>query len=109
MSHPPSGVAARPVVWIGEACASALEVPYDVPIGAKPAAQPLRHVVPGAGRITPMAKATAERYGGEYSLVYMDIDERLHRIPAVYSDPREIEWRMHRDYDPRSDAPTSSC
>ena len=29
----------------------------------------------------------------------MDIDDRLHRIPAAYRDPREIEKRMHRDYD----------
>lgn len=57
------------------------------------------HVVPGAGRITSMAKATREEYQNEYSLVYMDIDDRLHRIPAVTRDPREIEWRMHRDYD----------
>ncbi len=46
-----------------------------------------------------MAKATREQYQGEYSLVYMDIDDRLNRIPAAYSDPREIEKRMHRDYD----------
>ena len=57
------------------------------------------HLIPGAGRITSMAKATREEYQGEYSLVYMDIDDRLNRIPAAYSDPREIEKRMHRDYD----------
>ncbi|HKC31873.1 MAG TPA: multicopper oxidase domain-containing protein [Xanthobacteraceae bacterium] len=57
------------------------------------------HLIPGAGRIEPMAKATAEQVQGEYSLVYMDIDDRLNRIPAAYSDPREIERRMHRDYD----------
>ena len=57
------------------------------------------HLVPGAGRITSMAKATREEYQNEYSLVYMDIDDRLNRIPAAYSDPREIEKRMHRDYD----------
>jgi manganese oxidase len=57
------------------------------------------HLVPGAGRITSMAKATREEYQNEYSLVYMDIDDRLHRIPAAYRDPREIEKRMHRDYD----------
>jgi manganese oxidase len=57
------------------------------------------HLVPGAGRITSMAKATREDYQNEYSLVYMDIDDRLNRIPAAYSDPREIEKRMHRDYD----------
>jgi len=57
------------------------------------------HLIPGAGRITSMAKATREEYQGEYSLVYMDIDDRLNRISAAYSDPREIEKRMHRDYD----------
>jgi Cu/Ag efflux protein CusF len=57
------------------------------------------HLIPGAGRITSMAKATREQYQNEYSLIYMDIDDRLHRIPAAYRDPREIEMRMHRDYD----------
>jgi FtsP/CotA-like multicopper oxidase with cupredoxin domain/Cu/Ag efflux protein CusF len=57
------------------------------------------HLIPGGGRIEPMAKATREQYQGEYSLVYVDIDDRLNRIPAAYSDPREIEKRMHRDYD----------
>jgi manganese oxidase len=57
------------------------------------------HLIPGAGRITSMAKATREEYQNEYALVYMDIDDRLHRIPATYSDPREIEKRMHRDFD----------
>ena len=47
-----------------------------------------------------LAKATVEEgYGREYSLVYMDIDARLNRIPAAYKDPREIEKRMHREYD----------
>jgi hypothetical protein len=57
------------------------------------------HLVPGAGRILSMSKATREEYDNEYSLVYMDIDDRLNRIPAAYSDPREVEKRMHRDYD----------
>jgi FtsP/CotA-like multicopper oxidase with cupredoxin domain len=57
------------------------------------------HLIPGAGRITSMSKSTREQYQNEYSLVYMDIDDRLNRIPAAYSDPREIEKRMHRDYD----------
>jgi len=57
------------------------------------------HLIPGAGRIQSMAKATREEYQNEYSLVYMDIDDRLHRIPAAYADPREIEKRMHREYD----------
>src|SRR5437016_5636612 len=57
------------------------------------------HLIPGAGRIASMSKATREEYQNEYSLVYMDIDDRLNRIPAAYSDPREIEKRMHREYD----------
>src|SRR5262245_53570680 len=57
------------------------------------------HLIPGAGRISSMSKATREEYQNEYSLVYMDIDDRLNRIPAAYSDPREIEKRMHREYD----------
>src|SRR5262249_55228918 len=57
------------------------------------------HVVPGAGRIISMAKATREQYQNEYSLGYMDIADRLNQIPAAYRDPREIEKRMHRDYD----------
>ena len=58
------------------------------------------HLVPGAGRMPDLAKATLEEgYDREYSLVYMDIDDRLNRIPAAYKDPREIEKRMHREYD----------
>ncbi len=58
------------------------------------------HLVPGAGRMPDLAKATVEEgYDREYSLVYMDIDARLNRIPAAYKDPREIEKRMHREYD----------
>ena len=58
------------------------------------------HLVIGAGRMPDLAKATVEEgYDREYSLVYMDIDSRLNRIPAAYRDPREIEYRMHRDYD----------
>ncbi len=56
-------------------------------------------LIPGAGRITDLTKAALEHYQREYSLVYMDIDERLNRIPAAYRDPREIEKRMHREYD----------
>ena len=56
-------------------------------------------VVVGAGRIWPMAKGTAEDFQGEYSLVYQDVDERLNRIALAYTDPREVEMRMHRDYD----------
>ena len=40
-----------------------------------------------------------EHFQREYSLVYMDIDARHNRIPAAFKDPREIEKRMHRDYD----------
>lgn len=57
------------------------------------------HLIPGAGRIHDLTKAALEHYDREYSLVYMDIDDRLNRIPAAYHDPREIEKRMHRDYD----------
>ena len=57
------------------------------------------HLIPGAGRIPDLAKAAIGKYQREYSLVYMDIDDRLNRIPAAYKDPREIEKRMHRDYD----------
>ena len=58
------------------------------------------HLVIGAGRMPDLAKATVEEgYKREYSLVYMDIDARLNRIPAAYKDPREIEKRMHREYD----------
>jgi FtsP/CotA-like multicopper oxidase with cupredoxin domain len=57
-------------------------------------------LVVGAGRMPDLAKATVEAgYGREYSLVYMDIDDRLNRIPAAYKDPRETEKRMHREYD----------
>ena len=57
------------------------------------------HLVPGAGRIKDLAKAAKGRYQREYSLVYTDIDSALNRIPAAYKDPREIEKRMHREYD----------
>ena len=57
------------------------------------------HLFPGAGRIQDLSKAAIEHYQREYSLVYMDIDDRLNRIPATFTDPREIEKRMHREYD----------
>lgn len=58
------------------------------------------NLVIGAGRMPDLAKAAVEEgYDREYSLVYMDIDARLNRIPAAYRDPREIEKRMHREYD----------
>ena len=56
-------------------------------------------LVSGAGRIEVLAKGTAEEHNREYSLVLMDIDDRLNRIVAAYGDPREIERRVHRDYD----------
>jgi FtsP/CotA-like multicopper oxidase with cupredoxin domain/Cu/Ag efflux protein CusF len=57
------------------------------------------HVIVGAGRIPVLGRAAAGRYQREYSLVYMDIDDRLNAIPATTQDPREIEQRMHREYD----------
>ena len=58
-----------------------------------------RHLIIGAGEIKGMAKAQAERYDREYSLVYTDIDDQLNDIPAQYEDPRQIEKKMHREYD----------
>ncbi|HTC23820.1 MAG TPA: multicopper oxidase domain-containing protein, partial [Gemmatimonadales bacterium] len=59
-----------------------------------------RHLIVGAGRISDLAKAEIEEgYGREYSLVYMDIDDRLNQIPASNTNPAEVERRMHRDYD----------
>jgi FtsP/CotA-like multicopper oxidase with cupredoxin domain/Cu/Ag efflux protein CusF len=59
-----------------------------------------RHVIVGAGRIDDLARAEREQgFTSEYSLVYMDMDDRLNAIPASTPDPREIEARMHRDYD----------
>jgi FtsP/CotA-like multicopper oxidase with cupredoxin domain/Cu/Ag efflux protein CusF len=59
-----------------------------------------RHLIVGAGRIPDLARAEVEQgYGREYSLVYMDVDDRLNRIPALSKDPQEIERRMHREYD----------
>lgn len=57
------------------------------------------HLVPGAGKVPDLARAAEEYYDREYSLVYMDIESPLHRLPQVVTDPRELEWRMHRDYD----------
>lgn len=58
------------------------------------------HLVLGAGKMPDLSAAVAdEGYDREYSLVYMDIDARLNRIPAAYTDPREIEKRMHREYE----------
>ena len=57
------------------------------------------HLIVGAGEIKDLAKAQAERYDREYSLVYTDIDDRLNAIPTDYADPRQIEKKMHREYD----------
>ena len=56
-------------------------------------------LVIGAGAIQDLSTAVAEDYATEHSLVYSDVDSDLHRLPLQLSDPREIEWRMHRDYD----------
>jgi FtsP/CotA-like multicopper oxidase with cupredoxin domain/Cu/Ag efflux protein CusF len=59
-----------------------------------------RHLIVGAGRLPDLGRAEIEQgYRREYSLVYMDIDDRLNGIPATYTDPQEIERRMHREYD----------
>ncbi|MBK5105275.1 MAG: multicopper oxidase domain-containing protein [Burkholderiales bacterium] len=59
-----------------------------------------RHLIVGAGRIPDPARAVREAgYTKEYSLVYSDLDDRLNRIVSTTQDPREIERRMHRDYD----------
>jgi FtsP/CotA-like multicopper oxidase with cupredoxin domain/Cu/Ag efflux protein CusF len=58
------------------------------------------HLIIGAGRIPDIAAAEREEgYTREYSLVYQDVDDRLHRIPTLYKDPMEIERAMHREYD----------
>lgn len=56
-------------------------------------------LVIGAGAITDMAKATAERYDREYSLVYSDVDERLNNIPLMSRGAAETSRKMHREYD----------
>jgi len=58
-----------------------------------------RHLIVGAGEIKDLAKAQAEQYDREYSLVYTDIDDRLNAMPTQYKDPRQIEKKMHREYD----------
>ena len=58
------------------------------------------HLVPGAGRIRDLAAAAGEDHRREYSLVYMDVDERLNRIPQTEADPREIDKRLLRQSDP---------
>jgi len=56
------------------------------------------HLIPGAGRIADLAKAALDQYEREYSLVYMDIDSRLNQMVEDYKDPRQIEKKMHREY-----------
>ena len=56
-------------------------------------------LVIGAGAVPDLSAASAETYATEHSLVYSDVDSNLHRLPLQIADPREIEWRMHRDYD----------
>ncbi|EPX83851.1 multicopper oxidase domain-containing protein [Salipiger mucosus] len=58
--------------------------------------QPL---VIGAGEISDLSAAVSADYATEHSLVYSDVDSNLHRLPLQVADPRELEWRMHRDYD----------
>jgi FtsP/CotA-like multicopper oxidase with cupredoxin domain/Cu/Ag efflux protein CusF len=58
------------------------------------------HLILGAGRMPDLSRAAIEQgYQREYSLVYMDIDERLNDLLDVYDDPRALEMRMHRAYD----------
>ncbi len=58
------------------------------------------NIVPGAGPMPDLSRAAQEAgYDREYSLVYMDAESPLHRLPLAVPDPRELEWRMHRDYD----------
>lgn len=57
------------------------------------------NLVIGAGEIRDIAKATAEHYDREYSMVYLDVDDRLNRIPLASTSPAEISRRMHREYD----------
>jgi FtsP/CotA-like multicopper oxidase with cupredoxin domain/Cu/Ag efflux protein CusF len=58
------------------------------------------HLVLGAGRLPDLSRAAIEQgYQREYSLVYMDIDERLNDLLDASDDPRQIEMRMHRAYD----------
>ena len=66
------------------------------------------HLVPGAGRITSMSKATREEYQNEYSLVYMDIDDRLQPHPGRLQRPaRDREAHAPRLRRRRSAPPTS--
>ena len=57
------------------------------------------HLVIGAGEMPELGVATAAAYDREYSLVYMDMDDRLNRVPLSERDPRTISRRMHREYD----------
>jgi FtsP/CotA-like multicopper oxidase with cupredoxin domain/Cu/Ag efflux protein CusF len=52
------------------------------------------HLIVGAGRIYSMARATREAFQGEYSLVYMDIDDRLNRIVGTSALPIDVAKRI---------------
>lgn len=57
------------------------------------------HLILGAGRIPDLARAAAGQYDREYALVYMDIDSRLNAMLEAHIDPRELEKKIHREYD----------
>jgi Cu/Ag efflux protein CusF len=48
------------------------------------------HLIVGAGRIYSMSLATRSAYQAEYSLVYMDVDDRLNRIVAASPTPIDV-------------------
>ena len=48
------------------------------------------HLIVGAGRIYSMSIATRETFQSEYSLVYMDVDDRLNRIVATSPTPIDV-------------------
>lgn len=57
------------------------------------------YLVPGAGRMPDMGAATAELYDGEYSLVFLQVDDRLNALALADGDLRVTERRMHREFD----------
>ena len=52
------------------------------------------HLIVGAGRIYSMSKATRDGFQGEYSLVYMDVDDRLNRLVAASALPVDVAKRV---------------
>ena len=66
-------------------------------------------LVPGAGRIESLGKGTREAYQAEYSLVYMDVDDRLHRIPRPTRTRARSRSACIATTTRRSASPTSSC